>query len=91
MGFWTKLFGGQRGECKCTKCGAYFSSEQIQEHARYVGSICSAGLMQQFPGLNAYSVGGSISVFDNDLAYCPKCVRSTNDISRYDRTVKKVL
>ncbi len=84
-----KLFGGQRGEYKCSSCGSYFSTEQIQEHARYVGKICSAGLSQMFPG--AYSVGGSISVFDNGLAYCPKCIRSTGDISRYDRTVKKAL
>jgi DNA-directed RNA polymerase subunit RPC12/RpoP len=69
MGFWAKLFGGQRGEYKCTRCRNYFSTDQIQEQGRYVGEICSAGLMQQLPGLNAYSVGGSISVFDNGLAY----------------------
>lgn len=91
MGFWKNLFRGPRGEYKCKKCGSYFSREEIEKHTDYVGKICFSGLMQQFPGIGGYSVGGSISMFDNGLAYCPKCVRSTADIGRYDRTVKKTV
>jgi len=89
MGLLARLFGGQIGECKCSQCGAYFSIRKIEEHTRYLLQIyiatgTSIGRISYDPVFT--NLGRD---FHLGLAYCPKCVRSLRDISRYGRTVEK--
>jgi hypothetical protein len=89
MGFLARLFGVQMGECKCSQCGACFSTKKIEEHAQYLlKMLIASGSTKGRIGYDPV-FSNLATVFHFRLAYCPKCVRSLSDISRYGRTVEK--
>ena len=86
----SELFRSFVDEYRCKICGSHSSLEELEEHADKIADLCAKALQSHF-GLNAYSVAGTYSLFDESgHAYCPRCVRNTTDIRIYDRSVIKV-
>ncbi|MBI3824092.1 MAG: hypothetical protein HY289_15600 [Planctomycetes bacterium] len=78
------------GKYTCHVCKGYFSYDELQQHTGIIAELSSriaAQLLDVGPNAN---VVGTVKTFDNEnLAWCPKCVRSLAQMRAIGRTIKR--